>query len=322
MSTYRPWGELKWLLTKLNPNKYSFYGCLSTEERCLESFRHITSIDSSCKNKLIEIIDPVDTEEHKVNRAKMLLEYNKLTDSGNISTYDLLCPIGEIVRDINDFLKNANGKLILDITSFPKRYFFPLIKVILKSPLIDTLIITYSTPEKYCSSDLSESPMDWNHIPMFASDDPDTKYEMALVGLGFMPLGLSSLLKDKFNELELRLMFPFPPGAPLFQRTWKFIEDMQITPKVDFKKIMRIDVLNVSDAFDMICSMSEDYEAIIMAPYGPKTMSLAMCLYACLTNSPIYYTQPTAYDPKYSEGVSSCYGYCIKLNGKNLFDSH
>jgi len=44
-----------------------------------------------------------------------------------------------------------------------------------------------------------------------------------------------------------------------------------------------------------------------------------MCLYASQTESEVFYTQLTVYDPKYSYGVSKCLGYCIKLHGKNLY---
>lgn len=319
MKDYRPWGDLKWLLSKMKPCKYDYYGCISTEERCLETFRQLSSNDLISEHRFLEIIDLVDTDEHKANRSKLANQYRQLVKNESIYQYNLLCPIGELSKDIISFIDNSEGKLILDITSFPKRFFFPLVKIIMRSEKIKTLIITYSTPEKYCDGALSENPMDWSHIPMFDSDDPDVQYDMAVIGAGFMPLGLSSLFKDKFKELELRLLFPFPPGAPFFQRTWKFIEDMGVSPKVDFKKIIRIDALNVSDTFDMICALSNGNKGILMAPYGPKTMSLAMCLYACLTDSPVYYTQPTAYNPKYSEGISACYGYCVKLNGINLF---
>jgi len=320
MINYRPWGEFRWLMSRLTNEKYSFYGCLSTEHRCLGTFRTLVNKDNLDVHKFIRIIDPIDSEEHLANRNRVYNEYVNLVDESFILEQELLAPIGLIYSDILEFIDTTNGYLILDITSFPKRFFFPLIKIIIRSDKITNLIVTYSTPEKYSDSDLSESPMDWNHIPMFNTDDPDIKFKTALVGLGFMPLGLSSLLKDKFSDLELRLMFPFPPGAPFFQRTWKFIEDMQVTPKVDFKNIMRVDALNVSETFDMIRSLSFNDQSILMAPYGPKTMSLAMCLYACLTNSPVYYTQPISYDPKYSEGTLSSYGYCIKLNGINLFD--
>lgn len=320
ISNYRPWGKLEWLLSRLSAAEYNYYGCLSPEDRCIAPFNVLKQTKAVLNHRFLEIVDPDNTDAHKQNRRYAKAHLDKINEGEiNIKTVELLGPINIVYEDINTFIEESNGIIVLDISAFPKRFFFPLVKILLRSKKVKTLLVTYSTPERYSDSSLSDNPMDWSHIPMFDSDDPDVKFETALVGLGFMPLGLSTLLKDKFSDLELKLMFPFPPGAPFFQRTWKFIEDMQVTPKIDFKQIMRVDTLNVSDTFDFIKSLSPENRPILIAPYGPKTMSLAMCLFACRTDSPVYYTQPTSYDPKYSIGVTNTYGYCVKLQGESLF---
>ncbi|WP_162427873.1 hypothetical protein [Pontibacter pudoricolor] len=320
-TNFRPWGKLDWLLSKINDYEFNVYSCISTEDRCLETLKILQTRNSLSNHKFIEIIDPVDTDEHKKNRSKNVQELSSLLESPCIETYDLFCPINNIVTSISDFVDNSNGHIILDISSFPKRFFFPLTKLLLRLEKVNTLIITYTTPERYSTGNLSENPREWSHLPMFEVDDPDITYETALIGLGFMPLGLTNLLKDKFSETEVRLMFPFPPGPPSFQRTWNFIEELKSFPRIDHRKTIRVDALNVSDTFEMVKSLTHSgNERILMAPYGPKTMSLAMCIYACLSDSPVYYTQPAAYDSKYSEGTKDCYSYCIKLNGRNFYN--
>jgi len=63
-----------------------------------------------------------------------------------------------------------------------------------------------------------------------------------------------------------------------------------------------------------------------LAPYGPKTMSLAMCLFAYsaeragLPSVPVYYTQPRRYALRYSEGIKMVDGrpdiqaYCLRID--------
>lgn len=315
---YRPWGDLDWLLNNISSNKFHFLGCLSTEERCLKTHEILKNRNNLLSTHFLEIIDPNETKTHLDNRSRCKQRLFRLDAEAAISTHELLCPIGEIYRFVKEMVAGSNGKIILDISSFPKRFFFPITKLLLSNEAVSTLIITYTVPEEYSASDLSENPLDWQHIPMFENDDPDVTYEMALIGLGFVPLGLSSLFKDRFSNLDIKLMFPFPPGAPFFQRTWKFIEDMEISPRIDSKDILRVDTMNLSEMFNVICGIS-DKKGILIAPYGPKTMSLAMCLYACLTNSTVYYTQPTSYNPEYSRGAATCLGYCIKLNGQSLY---
>ena len=67
----------------------------------------------------------------------------------------------------------------------------------------------------------------------------------------------------------------------------------------------------------------------VFAPYGTKSMSLAMCLYACShpENTDVCYTQPKSYNPQYSTGISMVNGvpdtfaYCIRLDGKDFYST-
>ena len=116
---------------------------------------------------------------------------------------------------------------------------------------------------------------------MFQPDDPDTKFDLAIVGIGFMPLGLPILLRDKYGQFDVKILFPFPPGPPSYQRTWDFIFKMNTHTPVDSKHIHRVDPKGIFDFFDKICSITNYGEKVaLFAPYGPKTMSLAMCIYA------------------------------------------
>lgn len=69
-----------------------------------------------------------------------------------------------------------------------------------------------------------------------------------------------------------------------------------------------------------------------IAPYGPKTVSLAMCLFSLavaklgLPRVPVYYAQPLRYALDYTEGVGqvgdapSTTAYSLRLSGRDLYD--
>jgi hypothetical protein len=76
--------------------------------------------------------------------------------------------------------------------------------------------------------------------------------------------------------------------------------------------------MSVPNVYDKISSLGKD-KKVIFAPYGPKTISLGMCLYASLNGSAVYYTQPTSYNPNYSDGCGKSYAYLIKLDGALLY---
>lgn len=88
----------------------------------------------------------------------------------------------------------------------------------------------------------------------------------------------------------------------------------------------RADSCNLSEAFDRILSLSNNqHRKLDFAPFGPKTHSAAMCLYAIATDSRCAYSQPMIYNPDYSTGIRqsagkiAAYCYLVKSNGTNLY---
>lgn len=323
-NTFRPWGELKWVMSKLHTNKWDIIGSLSTEIRCLTTIKNIYSLNLSNSNFFIEIIDPINSSDHDLKRKDNKSQASILDANftSNIITRELMQEDSKIYSDITTLLAKCGSHVVIDISCLPKRFFFPLVKLALKESKISNLIITYTKPEQYCSDDLSDEPEPWYPLPLFRPTSfPEKKYDIAFVGTGFMPFSLPKLLKDNHSEISLRLLFPFPPGPPNYQRSWEFVR--KIEKHYNFKdedKIIRVNAMDVSEAFSHIYSATSfgSFSALF-APYGPKPISLAICLYASLFDCPVYYTQPKYYSPDYSVGSKECYAYCIKLKGNNLF---
>ena len=86
--------------------------------------------------------------------------------------------------------------------------------------------------------------------------------------------------------------------------------------------MQRVHALDTSEAFDRICDITNHgRHDSILAPYGPKPISLAIALFAIQNGSPVYYTQPNYYSPEYSSGIKETYGYWIKKDGTNLYSN-
>lgn len=317
---YRPWGNLDWLLGKIPARKWDYLGCLSTEIRCLTTVSFLNDNKLLGNATLFEIIDPTDTSTHKSLRNDNRVIIEKLGAKIAIENHLLLEPLNLIVESLREFLKNSNGSVILDISCFPKRFFFPIVKFIIRDYELNDLIITYTSPNSYSSDNLSDNPQPWITLPAFKSDDEDGT-EIAIVGVGFMPLGLPDVLgSDGHKRKQVNLFFPFPPGPPFYQRTWNFVKEISEYRLIQGRELIRIDAMNIPEVFDKICAITEQGEKkVLFAPFGPKTFSLAMCLHACQSNSSVYYTQPMYYNPDYSEGVGDILGYGIILNKKNLY---
>jgi hypothetical protein len=157
-----------------------------------------------------------------------------------------------------------------------------------------------------------------------------------VVGIGFEPLGLKELY-SQHKWQRMRYIFPFPPGPPGFHRNWNFVRTLEEQAKEhdDSPEQDRwhINMYDCSSTFDALARVTRNGQAAsVFAPYGPKTTSLAMCLFACASQKgsgpqlPVYYAQPRRYDVGYSsdvkraaDGSDDIKAYCVKLDGNDLY---
>ena len=328
---YRPWGHLPWVLNRLEDRTWNFWGCLSTEDRCLGTLLCCLEPNILKDVFFIEVIDPLESEyssEAKSKRDKQRSEEKKLFRDAQIVEMGLHDPVVQIKKQVDIYLESSGENLIVDISSFPKKYFFPILKFVLKSPKIKNLLVTYTIPEHYYKGRLAENPMDWDYLPTYQCIANSEKQVVhAIVGVGFLPFTLPELLKQDYSNAEVHLVFPFPPGPPNYQRTWDFVRQIEATCHLkDDCHIIRVDMLDMPGCYKHICNLTDEgKERTIFAPYGPKPHSLAMCLFAITHDSDVYYTQPRYYHPghssrmKYLDNSPETYAYCIKLNGSSFY---
>ena len=327
--SFRPWGQLPWVLNKLSTKSWSLLGCLATEERCLSVWEVMRLGGWTRRAQFIEILD--SPSRFTKRASELRAEYREqLVSSGinlsQINQHSLFDLTENIVNRIDDFLGLASESVVFDISCYPKRFFFPFLRRLIENPRISDLIVTYSIPQKYFDGVLAEDHKAMSHLPLFGPEEfPEPPTSLAIVGIGFVPLGIAELINDDRNDVEYQLLFPFPPGPPFYYRNWKFLSELQDRLPVHSDPI-RVEAYDVSDTFDHLLKLTNRGSTpAVFAPYGPKPMSLAMCLFASQTKSQVLYTQPTIYHPEYTSGVrrvndqAVIYAYCIKLAGKNLY---
>lgn len=328
--SFRPWGHLDWVLSNLPEDDFFFVGCVGTENRCISAFAELSKNNRICGQSFVEVID-VKSDYYDEAVARRTKNFNELLSVGmaesDVTSIGLLSNEEEIISWINNFIPKAD-RLIIDISSLPKRFFFPAIKLLIKKTAIKDLLVTYTVPKSYHSGNIAERPSDWRALPLFGSQEfPDPKYELAIVGVGFLPFGLPDLLKSGFLGAKPHLFFPFPASPSTYFKTWDFVRQIEASLELDTNsQLSRINGMDPSDTFDHICWLTEkNHKKALFAPYGPKPMSLGMAIYATLSDSPVFYTQPRVYHPDYSSGVRyknsrpEIYMYCLRLDGRNLF---
>jgi hypothetical protein len=326
----RPWGSIEWVIEKLPKRTWSLLGCISPEERSLGLWEYLRSSAKQDKSLLIKI-KPSSARYALEFADRLQLRLDKLRQIGQpsegITELELFATDAEIVQIVDQFASACGPHVILDLSCFPKRFFFPFVKRLLAKARIETLVGTYTIPEQYFAGVLAEDHLGFAHLPLFGpSQFPGSKVEMVIVTAGFMKLGLPELLEPYKTGVAIRTILPFPPGLPAYHRNWEFIREMQQTLPPGLAPPVRVEAYDCADAFHHFVQLTKKgTKNTIFAPFGPKPLSLAICLFASLARHAVYYTQPTVYNPDYSSGIKrwkkelAAYAYTLRINGNNTY---
>ena len=325
---YRPWGPLNWLQRVGPKRSWKFLGALNTEDRALSTWRVLSSTDCLAQTRIIRIENPESCFKEQADR--MLAERSALFlaqggQKGDFSEHRLLEPYGEILDFCEGFASEAGSSVVLDVSSMPKRFFYPILRVLFKSASVNDLLVTYTIPGAYTNEKLAINPDGYCHLPTFSGEYSRRRTEMLIVNVGFEPMGLPENIGEV--GMRIKLLFPFPAPPQSVRRAWNFVQTLQKGRASNTFDLFRADVKDVSDAFERLKSLTDNGQRrAALAPFGPKTISVAMCLFATLAGSEVFYTQPKVYHPEYSKGVSlmngkpEIYGYWIRMGGRTLYE--
>lgn len=323
----KPWGPLQWLLQKLPTGPLVVVGCLGAEERSVAVAQCLHE-KGVRRLGVLEIRDtPQDAPDEYRERTERKIEANRrkfaAVDVTEEIRLDLLARDEQIVSAFGTLVGDLQGDatVILDISCTPKRFFFLMVKLAIKNRGIRTLIVTYTQAAGagYTNEQLAGDPEEVRALPGFGPFHSEP--EMLVVGLGFEPLGLSQLVgayRDRRRDIEVLL--PFPPGQPYSRRIWKSVDSLGLGG--GSKLIHRVSAMDAFQTYSVIRDVAGHgtrKAPPALAPYGPKPMSLGMCLYALKTNAPVFYTQPRFYHPDYTVGSGEIWGYCLKSDGRRTF---
>jgi len=341
MIPFVPWGELAWLLLRLEVEEWAFFGCIAHEERWLSAWRSGSGRRLTPTFVRIFDADPLSATEEKesLDRQTVLAKAagvpeDRVFDAGLLATID---QIEKILETATEGVKSV----IVDITSLPKRWFFVIARL-LKETDIDNIVFTYSLGDKYADV-LSSNPEIVRALPTFTSMDRRSICDVAFVGIGYHGQSVLNLF-DFERPKSVAMLFPFPPGPPGISRNWKFVQKLEraIKPQtVPDGEVSRgtgishvhLAALDLPQNFAALRKLTADgAKTSLIAPYGPKPVSLAMCLFALAAQKagkpevPAYYSQPTRYSLDYtvgtkkSGGASTVYGYPLRLRGRDLYN--
>ena len=331
---YKPWGPLDWLLPRLGNRRWSLLGVLGTEDRGCATLE-LLGPNGFAKCHILHIQDPAPSPRQAFEKRYAELRARLLSlgaPAENFRPVDLIAEIDVMREELGRFLADATPHVILDISSMPKWWFFPLIRMLLASDKVETLIVTYATAEHY-GKNLSSDPAPLAPLPTYSEPPDRASNDELIVGIGFAPLSLRELYAA--DAEKIRYLFPFPPGPPNFMRNWDFLRVLETeieNRNMDEEDRYYVHMYDCPGIFEALNAFTGGgTRTTALAPFGPKTMSLAMCVFALAAaraGKPpvhVYYTQPRRYALDYTtgvkriDGVPEVRGYCLRVDGKDSY---
>lgn len=326
------------MLWRLRRPSWDLIATLGVEQRSLAVISDLVAMSRLGAATILRINDPQfavpsplasDTEARLRQR---LQEYLALGGSESaIQDWDLLAYEQDIIDFGNTLVATVAPQVILDVSSMPKRYFFPLLALLHAATRIQDLLVAYTVPRTYARV-LAENFEDVAPLPMFEPPANEPSNPLVVVSVGYELFRLPQLIAGINARPErIKVLLPIPSPAPGNRRNWETITAICRDIALSETSIVRVGNHDVSEAFDVVAALANGgSQYSILAPFGPKTLSVAMCLYAtCMAEQgqfvPAYYTQPKVYNSAYSEGVDKRHGapnivvYALRLGGRNLY---
>jgi len=340
-AAYRPSGSLEWLASKLGSvSSWSVIGTISVEERSLSSIAELKRIGKLGVSAFFQIEPSLlrQPNRFRISTISKLAERQRealaIAPCVDICHIELLCRETKLISACLQRLKLSKQNIIIDISSMPKRFFFPLVALALRSGNFENVMVTYTSPAKY-GDPLAEDPLPWDALPMFGATDLQPGKQKLIIGVGYQSLRLREIVEGAdFSADNVELLFPVATNRG-YLKNWEFVRQVyQELGPLPEASIKRVSANNVSNVFDRLVAITNNgvYHSVL-APYGPKPVSLAMCLFGIWCQDmgvpvKIGYTQPQVYSDEYSKGQSltpnglpEVHAFCLRVEGRNLYEA-
>jgi hypothetical protein len=322
----RPWGHIDKWFSADDVEKWDVIGTCGFEDRSVAALEEVATF---VRRAIYLRLSPTSPRGKDEVKRKITVNQSKLESSfPKISYFDaeLLDPPRDFIQMIDEWIETKPTHVLVDMSSMPKRFLAILLKRVLACSEISEVLVAYTIPYKYTEAALAEDQAPIRALPAFSKEElVDMPIEHLIIGIGYIPFDLSSAIDSAEGQPSRNVIFPFPPGAPSFQRNWKLLANL-FGSSENFPEPIRVDSRDVSYAFDVIDDITNrGTETCVLLPFGPKPHSLAMILHSIFRTSEVRYTQPEYYNPEYSSGVrrisgrQEVYAYAVRLNSTDLY---
>lgn len=312
------YGTLEASLPLLKAQQWSLLGSVSTEDRCIGAALDLKGQKRLAHASMIQVRDIREGDRHTALRAKHARRFKKEIPGGKVfPLHSIALALKDMRRLYLEVTEGFSQSIALDISTMPKAYFFPILKWTLEDNRFTDVLVLYTKALRYTSDMLASDVGAWMPIQPFSESD-DGDVNLLVVAAGFMPFNLPELVKEEYGRIEVKYLFPVPPGPPTYQRTWNFMNSISDSRTITRENIVQVSAHDAYGTFKVLERLCANLNPVL-APYGSKPVSLGMALYAMKSKCSAYYTQPSYYHPDYSSGIGETVLYPIKVEGVSLY---
>ena len=307
-------------------------GCLSFEERSINVPLIYGRKAPIGLQRLLRIDDPQDAfpnyasdiekkcDSHRKQLREAAIDVRKAEIGLNLlSTEDDLL---DVLYDVRRLVEGT-GSLILDITSLPKRVFCILLKGMLRGKWCENLLVTYTTPGKagYTKEHLATDALPCDHLPGMGGKVPLGQGTL-VVALGFEELNIRSIMEEYNGRNDTKFIMSYPTIPEVERRQWAMLRQL-LPAKHPINLAQNLKPIAGWDAEQVYITLKKwrlQNPEIVMAPFGVKTHTLGMALFAIEHDLGLFYTQPKSYNPSYTQGSGKVLSYLTKWRGLAAYE--
>lgn len=328
MEQLRPTSRLSQVLASFRDTAWDVIGALGTEQRSLFVPECMLLPEVKCRSvRLLEVVDEHDSPFALSAAERRALHWRRFADSSVVSRHPspLLARASAIQRHIRSILVSCHRALLVDVSGLPKRYFFPLLREVVAETDFRDIVVSYTPAAHYGKpgEQLSIDPGEFAALPTFGSEEDTSNPERVVVAAGLQFLGLLQILgTSAVQRVKIDTIIPFPTPNDQLRGVRDFVNALTSTNKHNRPRQKAISPIGMWEAYRFLTGIQERRTWLL--PFGPKPISVAMALAAIRHDWPVWYTQPRAYRPDYSYGVSSSpspvsWAWVLRSRGEDFF---
>jgi len=300
-----------------------FIASISGEERCYRVWNMLNERDMTVNQKIIFYFEEVirSLESGGEQKYDELFNVNEKEKMHSI-LYDEISGLAALEECLNlDDRDISNSKILLDISTMTKPYFFIIIQYLINEKKCTSLHLAYTEPQSYYQLQeggylFTRGTSRSSNIPAYSGMKDVSKKTALVILLGFEGERSSEVVRSVDPDVTIPVN-GFPAYMPKFKDI-SLLQNEEILKEPETLYNLRYapakDPFETKIVLEEIYAEYRDHYNICISPLGTKPMALGACLFALKhPDVSVIYPYPREYNFKSSERYSDTWIYHVEI---------